>query len=77
MAVKRLRIPENGDGAAELEAGFRREIELHSSLSFPLIVPLLGVCLDSPHEMLMVMEQVSLTLPCGPRVDLLSVDRLL
>ncbi len=62
VAIKRLRLDGKDVGEAEAaEAAFRREIILHASLTFPFVVPVLGACLESPADgLMMIMEQAPL-----------------
>jgi serine/threonine protein kinase len=69
VAIKRLKLVGRAEDDAALAADFVREINLHASLAFPLVIPLLGACLEDPRDLLLVMEQA----PLGSLFNVLHV----
>jgi len=61
VAVKKLKVTDDAKADADAALDFLAEIQLHSHLAFPLLVPVLGCCVaPDPRDVWLVMEQAPL-----------------
>jgi serine/threonine protein kinase len=69
VAIKRLKLTGDKRIDGTKASDFVKEMKLHAKLSFPQIIPVMGMCIEDPKEMYLIMEQA----PLGSLFGLLHV----